>query len=398
MAATVRKRVDRGIYQVGTNVYEIVISAGVDPKTGKYRQVWRRHHGNLTSARTARRKLLDEAAAGQHSVTAATVNELFDAWLADRERLGRAPKTIRGYRDDARFYWRPALGEKAVAKVQLRDLRSVLDELVDRGLSSETIRHVRACVSGAFSWAMREEWITRDPTKLLEIPASTAKRPIVPTPEEVVTLLKAAKASPIRPEFERVIWLAAVTGARNSEIRALRVSDFDLQNGRMGVERALSAEEMWTTKNRQIRDVAIDQQTVDVILDQIAFMEQRAERSLPPDAYLFSDDLLGREPWREEQITKFFSKLADDIGRPDDAPETWAGPLSHLTFKHLRKFMSTYGRELGFTGEAVADRAGHDPAVAERHYRGKVKSDRDLELSAGLAALLSPLVVSSETK
>lgn len=374
-----RKKVDRGIYKVGEGVFELVVSTGLDPLTGKYRQKWKRHHGTLTSARDARRKLLAEVEEGKHVGTSGTVSELFDLWLADLERLGRAPKTLKGYRDDARMYWRPAIGEMVVSKVELRHLRGVLDGLMDRGLSRETIRHVRACVSGAFTWAMTEGWINRDPSKALKIPMAVNTRPLVPTPLEVQLLLAAARAS-TRPEFERVIWLGAITGARNSEIRGLRRSDFDLADGIMGVERALSAEQVWTTKNRQIRDVALDQQTVNVVHDQIEWMEDAiGGGTLPPDAYLFSDNG-GKKPWREEHITKFFSKLADDT----------AGVRDELTFKHLRKFMSTYGRELGFTGEAVADRAGHDPAVAEKHYRGRVESARDMELSTGLAGLLSP--------
>lgn len=372
---------DRGIYKQSEGVYFLVVSTGKDPATGKYKQKWERHVGSLTTARDRRRKLLGEVEEGHHKAASGTVSELFDLWLADLERLQKAPKTIRGYRADADFYWRPAVGDMIVAKVTSKDLRKVLNDMADRQLSPETIRHVRACISGAFTWAKANDWISLDPTKgkALPIPAKQATRPLVPTPQEVVALLKAA-ADSVRPEFARVIWLAAVTGARSSEIRALRLSDFDLENGRMGVERALSSEKVWTTKNRQIRDVSLDQQTVDVVLTQIDFMEQRHEGPLPADAYLFSDDPAGQRPWREEQITKFFSELADNT----------EGVRDEITFKHLRKFMSTYGRELGFTGEAVADRAGHDPAVAERHYRGKVQSERDKELSTKLAELLTP--------
>lgn len=49
--------------------------------------------------------------------------------------------------------------------------------------------------------------------------------------------------------------------------------------------------------------------------------------------------------------------------------------------------MDTYGQDLGFALAAVADRAGHDPAVAARHYTGRV-SATDRKLSEALAALV----------
>jgi integrase len=370
-----KTRVDRGIYLLSPGLYEIAVSAGRDPVTGKYRQVFRRHRGNLTSARGTRRALLNEVAEGKHTGTDGTLDDLFDAWLKRLEELKRAPKTIRGYTDDARTYWRPALGSKKVHKIGLRDIETVLDALSARGLSPSTLDHIHACISGAFSQAMRWEWIEKDPTKLVQLPALLNRRPIVPTPQDVAKLITAAQEAG-RPEMARVIWLGAITGARNSEIRALRVGDFS--DGVMRIDRAISNEVVWETKNRKYRDNALDSLTVRRVEEQVAWMERRNDdRPLGVDAYLFSNDKDGRRHWREEEITKFFSRLADDNG------------LGQYTFKHLRKFMDTYGQELGFSLGQVADRAGHDPSVAQKHYTSVTKA-KDRELSAALATLVDP--------
>ena len=55
--------------------------------------------------------------------------------------------------------------------------------------------------------------------------------------------------------------------------------------------------------------------------------------------------------------------------------------------KSLRAFMDTYGQELGFTLTQVAMRAGHDPAVASRHYTAKV-SETDQQIAEALSELL----------
>ena len=371
-----KRRVDRGIYELEHGVYEIAVSAGRQPD-GSYRQVFRRHRGTLVTARSFRRSLLADVADGAHACSRATVDEVFDAWLADLARLGRAPKTINGYRDDARTYWRPTLGAKRIAKVERAQVRRVLDELIDRGLAPATLDHVHACISAAFSWAVNEGWLSRDVTKGIPLPERTATRPLVPTPLDVVAMLDAAAASP-RPEMERFVWLGAIVGARSSELRALRLSSLHLDEGRIEIDRAMSAEVEWTTKNRRHRDVSIDPTTVSVIATQIAFMRDRAARagaSLDDDAYLFSDDLNGTKPWREDMATRFLSSLTTSTGG------------TRFTFRHLRKFMDTHGQDLGFSIDDVAKRAGHTAAVARRHYSG-ARAATDQRLSAGLAGVL----------
>jgi len=55
----------------------------------------------------------------------------------------------------------------------------------------------------------------------------------------------------------------------------------------------------------------------------------------------------------------------------------------------LRRFMETYGQELGYSVAQVAMRAGHDPSVAARHYSGRMH-ETDRQLAAAVATLLIP--------
>jgi len=109
-------------------------------------------------------------------------------------------------------------------------------------------------------------------------------------------------------------------------------------------------------------------------------LEERAALGrveLDPDAYLFTDDVEGNIPWRPDVISKYFGRLRDRAG------------LSDVDFHDLRKFMETYGQEMGYSVAQVAMRAGHDPSVAVRHYIGRVvETDRDL--AEAVASLLAP--------
>lgn len=403
-----RVRVDRGIYRVGPvggctcteqpkrhDVYDIVVSTGYDPISGKYPPKWKRVHGTITAARDARRLLLGEKDKGNLKPSARrTLNELFDAWLADLQRLKKAPQTIKGYRRDAARYWRPTLGSRPLDRISRADIKEVSDALIDAGTG---VHHALSTISAVYSYAVSEEWVVIDPTKKIRRPSKPNRLPQIPTPQDLKDVLALARSLRLE-QMERFIFLGAITGGRSSELRALRIRDIDLRRGVIGLVAAMSAEVEWTLKNRQERPVELDAVTVAVVERQIAFMQQRAldlDLTLRPDAFLFSDDPTGAEHWREWMVSRVASTLFDHVAQPpgepcthdDGAPCPNPGPLAHFTFKSLRKWMATYASELGFTTNEVSARAGHDPAVERRHYIGAV-AEKDRAISAGLAGLL----------
>lgn len=361
------------------------MSAGIDPartaRAGRtvYRQVERTFSGTLTAARDFRASLIVEARQGRYGGTDATVNELLDAWLRELERIGRAPATVANYRKDTGKNVRPVFGHLKVRAVTARMLADHYAALTEAGAAANSVRLVHAALSSAFSQAMRWEWIDKDPTKLVRAPALANKRPIIPTVDDVRRLLDAAKQSP-RPEMATAIWLSATTGIRRGELCGLRISDFDLERGRMAVERALSGETVWTTKNRRWREVALDPATSLVIGSHIAMLRTRADHAgtvLDGDAYVFTDHPRGSEPWNPHTVTDAFRRLTLQLD------------MRHLTFHSLRKFMESRALDLGFSIPEVAHRAGHDPAVLMRFYAGAV-DESGVRLAEAVASLLPP--------
>ena len=109
-------------------------------------------------------------------------------------------------------------------------------------------------------------------------------------------------------------------------------------------------------------------------------VEERARVSgveLAADPYVFTDAADGAEPWKPDAVSRYFARLRAGIG------------LEHLDFHYLRKFMETYGQEMGYSVAQVAMRAGHDPTVAAKHYSGRV-AETDRALAKAVAPLLMP--------
>ena len=134
------------------------------------------------------------------------------------------------------------------------------------------------------------------------------------------------------------------------------------------------------TKNRRIRTIAIDDLTSAILRAQVDMMRARAsfgQVAVVADAFVFTDAPDGSEPWKPDAVSRFFARLRKRI------------ELDHLDFHYLRKFIETYGQEMGYSVTRVAMRAGHDPAIAAKHYSGRV-SETDRALATAVASLLAP--------
>jgi integrase len=234
-----------------------------------------------------------------------------------------------------------------------------------------------------FTQACRWGWRDSNPAQWAEPPSIPNVEPVVPTPEEVRALIDEAERGK-RPEMARAILVAATTGLRRAELCALRRwRDVDLERGLLRVSASIAnlAGQPLTeipTKNRRVRTLALDDLTVGILRAQIAEVEARAELvrvDLIDDPYVFTDAADGSEPWKPDTISQYFGRMRKRVG------------LDHLDFHDLRKFMETYGQEMGYSVTQVAMRAGHDPSIAAKHYSGRV-SETDRALAKAVASLL----------
>ena len=375
-----------GMRERAPGAWELVVEAGRDPVSGRRRQVSRMFYGNLRDAKKARAELLVEATKGKHSGTRATIDDLFDDWIVELKRKGRSPNTVHGYAKSYEHNIRPTLGRMAVTKVTTKTLTDLYGAHQARGLAPRTVYQIHACLSSMFTQACRWGWRDANPAQWAEPPSRPNTAPVVATPAEIRALIDAAEQSR-RPEYARAILVAATTGLRRAELCGLRRRrDLDLDGGMLTVSSTVvalpqAAVEEIPTKNRRVRTIALDDLTVSILRAQVDALEARARLvrvELVDDAFVFSDALDGSVPWKPDRFTQYFNRLRDRAG------------LGHVNLHSLRKFMETYGQEMGYSMTQVAVRAGHNPAVAARYYSGKV-AETDRELAKAVAGLLAPV-------
>lgn len=382
-----KKRLPPGIRKISDDplTFQVRVSLGRDLATGRYNEWAQNVRGNLTTAKRLRAEMLSNPEDGLRRRTSALVNDLLDEWLADLVRLKRSPNTIYGYSKECDRYIRPRIGKCRVADVTRKLLvDEVIAPLAASGASPHVQLLVKKTLSSAFSYACFQcDYLPANPALRLRLPPVPDSAPVVPTPEECRALIDVASSSS-RPEMARVYFLAATTGARRGEICGWRRADLDAASGVHTVGRNIVAvpgqgRQEKSTKNRRARPVGVDPVSLEVMAAQLDMMQDRASAasvSLVDDPYLFSDQFDASVPWRPDMITHIFAKHRVAVG------------LDHLVFKGFRRFMTSYGQRAGFSLADVAIRAGNDPAVAAKHYTGRV-AESDFELAGAVAALLT---------
>lgn len=374
-----------GMRERSPGKWEIIVQAGRDPVTGRARQVSRMCEGNLRDAKAARAALLVEVAKGNHSGTNATMEDLFADWIVELNRKGRSPHTVKGYENVYVRNIRPTLGTVAVRKVTTKRLTDLYGAHQNRGLAPRSVYQIHACLSSMFTQACRWGWRDSNPAQWAEPPSLPNITPVIATPAEVRALIDEAERSR-RPEYARALLVAATTGLRRGELCGLRAGrDVDLEQSVLKVSSSVALvrgqplQEI-PTKNRRVRMVALDEFTAAVLEAQIASLVARAEFAqveLVPHHFVFSDAADGSLPWKPDSVSQYFSRLRERAGVP------------HVSLHGLRKFMETYGQEMGYSVSQVALRAGHNPSVAARYYSGRVV-ETDRELARAVAGLLAP--------
>lgn len=166
-----------------------------------------------------------------------TVQEHLRDWLATRIRPSVRARTYESYRSHCELYIVTAIGRIRLIHLAPGHVQHMLAELLNRGLSETTVKHVRSTLSGALRAAQLDHGLPRNAASLAKMPKSD--RPAF-TPEEISPsdarkMLDAFKGSRLEP----LVLFAVATGLRQGEQLALRWKDVDLERRTISIRYAV---------------------------------------------------------------------------------------------------------------------------------------------------------------
>lgn len=163
-----------------------------------------------------------------------TVSVWLNTWLFEYKKRNLKPNTFASYEMNIRIHVRPVLGEMLMMDVRPEHLQKFFNLKAENGLSSESVKKLRNILSGAFSQAIKNQLISRNPCDMTVLPRVSRKEFRVLTTEEQNKLIDAVKGDRLEATFV----VALSTGLRIGELLALKWNDID-SNGVLRVKRSL---------------------------------------------------------------------------------------------------------------------------------------------------------------
>jgi integrase len=140
-----------------------------------------------------------------------------------------------GHREELtlRLHVLPAIGELRIERVGPRDMQRLVNSWrTDH--APRTVKRNYEVVRALFGYAVRNDWLARNPVSQRQPAAGRGHSSLRPAPEDVAGI-----AAHVSEEYRPTIWIGAALGLRWSEVAALRVGRLDLDAGRLAVAEAL---------------------------------------------------------------------------------------------------------------------------------------------------------------
>ena len=150
-----------------------------------------------------------------------------DQWMKDYARVECKTSTADGYESVLRQYLRPKFGAKRLAEIKRDDIKALINDLIGKGLSRNTIRNALCVIRGLFNQAIESGILESNPAARLGRFTRLAKTPdakgVALTIGEVHQFLSASKE--ICPAYHPLFLTAVRAGLRRGELVALQFGD-----------------------------------------------------------------------------------------------------------------------------------------------------------------------------
>jgi integrase len=371
--------------QRGKGAWELRVYRGVDPDTGRQRWLTKTVHGSRRHAQAQLAALVKEA--GHARIRAGTVGDLLERWFAAASAHW-APSTVRQTRSVITHHLLPRLGHFAVTKLTTADIDDLYAHLLRSGgrngrpLSPGTVHRVHVVVHRALAQAVRWEWIWINPASTATPPRLEPSDIRPPSARQVGVLLDSVRDTD--PALFTYLRLAVCTGARRSQLLALRWADVDLDRQAIAFTRALvegpDGPRLAPTKTRRSYRVALDADTAAVLADHLTAAQRHA--NLADDEAMGEQFVFGQEPdavrpWRPNLVTKRFIRARRAAGLP------------HFRLHDLRHFMATQMLAAGVPIATVSQRLSHARTSTTLNVYAHAVPGSDHEAAQTLAGILA---------
>lgn len=317
----------------------IRLDVGVDPETGKRRQVSRQGFRSKREAQAVLNDLLlqrELVRQPEVSVFGPTVGEYLEEWLA-RARVSVRESTWAAYRNSV-GHLVDGLGGGSLRLLSPLEVERFEQQLLASGRSAKTVANVHSVLHRALADAVRDRLVDRNVASLVSPPR--AERPEMST--WTVTELKQFLRSVDGHRLYAAFVVLATTGMRRGEVLGLQRADVDIARAEVSVRRTVGVVDgridIGPPKSASSRRlVALDTTTTAVLT---GHLEQRAG-----PVWVFPGE--GDGPLNPASFSSTFDRLVASAG------------VLRIRVHDLRHTYATIALRAGVHPAIVSERLGH---------------------------------------
>ncbi|MDQ3826376.1 MAG: site-specific integrase [Actinomycetota bacterium] len=293
-----------------------------------------------------------------------TVANYLDEWLAHIKQHVRR-STWKSYEGNIRLHVLPRIGSKRLARLGVREVRMMIDQMRRDGVGQPTIQYVHATLRAALEHAYREELVTRNVAKLVRVerPKVLPREPL--SADEARMLLDNTTNHP-----QYALWVVLVMlGLRRSEICGLRWEHIDFAEQTLRITQTVQPvdgklRELPTKTRRSNRTVPLPARALYALADHHRQLQERhgePGRPWTPVGYVFGTRY--GTPLEPRNLTRMWNQLCTEHG------------VRTVTLHGLRHTCVSLLLALGVHPRVVMEIVGHSAMEMTMNVYGHVNLD-----------------------
>ncbi len=339
------------------NSWTVVLDLGRDAN-GKRKQRWISVKGTKPEAEKVLTDALHQKDTGSLiNPSKVTFGEFLEHWLKEYALPNLAPRTYEGYASIINEHLIPKMGVIPLSKLKPEHVRRYYAETLENGrcngsggLSAQSVRHHHMAIHKALETACKWGLVFRNVADNVDPPHAEKPQMVVWNEDEVKQFLEAARET----RYYALYVLALYTGARRSELLALRWEDVDLIYCQVSINRTVHQlrdgsyiyRQPKTAKSR--RTIALPPSAALVMTQYREARDTEAEkvgRKIPEDELVFGDG--NGKPIRPNTVTRAWPLLAVKAG------------VKPIRFHDARHTHASLMLKQGAHPKIVQERLGH---------------------------------------
>ncbi len=287
-------------------------------------------------------------------------------WLWDecdyiRGKLARSttgkPRISRRYADDSRrileLHILPYFQNHWLSSISPKMIEDFMFSVRDRGFSAKRVNNILSCLRVMIGEAHRLGYLQKNPFDVVRPFATDERKGGVLSINEVRQLFDPANIKKVWEGhllYRCITMLAAVTGARQGELLAIR--DEDVHNGYIHIAHNWSLKYgLLPTKNRTVRDIPVPSRVLETM-----------SPFLGTGGYVFPFNQ-GKSPATGNRLTEYFYKALNNMGISDEQRKQ-----RQVNFHSWRFFFNSIMQGRKIAHAKVQSVIGHLSDQMTQHY------------------------------